>query len=72
MRAPASEESIKIAHDALDLAIAKGFEGRAVDLVIATEDEVYCIKRFREMITERQGEVAKNFIQRFDKLCKKS
>jgi len=43
-----------------------------LELVIASEDELYCINRFRKMVTDTQGALTKNFMQRLDRLCKKS
>lgn len=68
----ASDEERQAAHSALDSSVDKGYAERAADLVIMSADELYCVQRFRAMVAERQGEVAKNFIHRFEKLCKRS
>jgi hypothetical protein len=81
--APPSDEAIRVAHDALDTMIKRArarddaagngvAPAKPIELVVATEDELYCVRRFRAMVAEKQGALTKNFIQRFDKLCKKS
>jgi hypothetical protein len=42
------------------------------DLVIGNEDELYCVTRFRQMMQERRGVDSKNFMRRFDRLCRKT
>jgi hypothetical protein len=56
----------------LDSAIACVAGASPADLVIMTNDELFCINRFRQMVAERQGKLTKNFMQKLEKLCRKS
>jgi hypothetical protein len=67
--------SVQVAHDAIDKALAMDCFAHVenpAELVIVTSDELYCITRFRQMVATRQGEMTKNFIRGFDRLCAKS
>ena len=69
-----TDEEIKAAHALLDKTIAQCAQigARPAELIIVTQDERYCVERFRKMIAERNAEITKNFASRFSKLCEKS
>lgn len=70
---PPSTEMIKNAHAALDAAIARKIHYESpIELVIATDDEFYCVQKFRKLMISKQEETAKNFQKRYDKLCSQS
>ena len=66
-----TEEAISVARASLDSMIKKNYDAQPSEFVVMSEDELYCIRRFRKMIVDRQGEMTKNFIHRFDRLCEK-
>lgn len=67
-----TDAQIKDAHIALDAIIARKYKADSpMDFVIGTEEELYCVRRFRHLMTSRHEEMAKNFVRQFDKLCGK-
>ena len=71
-----SEDEVRRAHVALDAILAtRAHDFRDVenvtDIIIASEDEMYCVSRFRRMMQDRRGSDTKNFMRHFDRLCKK-
>jgi len=67
-----TDAQIKDAHTALDITIARKYNAETpMDFVVGTEEELYCIRRFRHLMASRHEELAKNFIRQFDKVCGK-
>lgn len=69
---PPSSDQIKESHDLLDTSVKKGITAKPGELIIRSEDELYCIRKFRKMISDEQERVAQNFHKRLDKLCNKN